>query len=316
MEEDELFTFKNTKQLKFGSGVVVDQRKDSSRRDSNSSSDDDSQSRKRRGDRRKRTQKNVALDPRPESPIRILDDSDIPEPVKSSTAESLSDSDSPSPPLLPTLKLATSTKLSRADEALNRLKSRKPPEACFDGVISLSSITSPPCDSTVHDEFVLRVRCRGKIHKYSVRSTDIWAQICHNMATELACSPKQILLSHRTVTMDAFHTLEDAGITVGDIVDAVIVEKIVKQPLDNNLDHSQENNTSITVTFRTVNKNVTYRLAKCEALLKGMKAFSASLGVPLSKLHFTFDGEPLDAEQTATDLDLQDDDVIDVRVVA
>lgn len=47
-----------------------------------------------------------------------------------------------------------------------------------------------------------------------------------------------------------------------------------------------------------------------------MKAFSASLGVPLSKLHFTFDGEPLDAEQTATDLDLQDDDVIDVRVVA
>ena len=58
----------------------------------------------------------------------------------------------------------------RADEALNRLKSRKPPEACFDGVISLSSITSPPCDSTVHDEFVLRVRCRGKIHKYSVRS--------------------------------------------------------------------------------------------------------------------------------------------------
>ena len=78
MEEDELFTFKNTKQLTFGSGVVVDQRKDSSRRDSNSSSDDDSQRRKRRGDRRKKTQKNVALDPRPESPIHILDDSDIP----------------------------------------------------------------------------------------------------------------------------------------------------------------------------------------------------------------------------------------------
>lgn len=46
-----------------------------------------------------------------------------------------------------------------------------------------------------------------------------------------------------------------------------------------------------------------------------MKAFAASLGVALSRLHFTFDGEPLDVEQTAADLDLQDDDVIDVRVV-
>ncbi|KAL5477863.1 hypothetical protein EMCRGX_G024714 [Ephydatia muelleri] len=292
MEEDELFTFKNTKQLTFGSGVVVDQRKDSSRRDSNSSSDDDSQRRKRRGDRRKKTQKNVALDPRPESPIHILDDSDIPEPVKSSTAESLSDSDSP-PPLLPVLKLATSSKLSRADEALNRLKSRKPPEACFDG-------------SEVQG---------GKIHKYPVRSADIWARICHNMAMELGCSPEQILLSHRTVTMDAFHRLGDAGITVGDIVDAVIVEKTVKQPLDNNFELSKEENATVTVTFRTVNKNVTYRLAKCEPLLKGMKAFAASLGVALSRLHFTFDGEPLDVEQTAADLDLQDDDVIDVRVV-
>lgn len=45
-----------------------------------------------------------------------------------------------------------------------------------------------------------------------------------------------------------------------------------------------------------------------------MGAFATSLGVPLSKLHFTFDGEPLGAEQTAADLELQDDDVIDVRI--
>ena len=56
--------------------------------------------------------------------------------------------------------------------------------------------------------------------------------------------------------------------------DAVIVEKIVKQPLDNNLDHSQENNTSITVTFRTVNKNVTYRLAKVNLMFLCRHCFS------------------------------------------
>ena len=47
---------------------------------------------------------------------------------------------------------------------------------------------------------------------------DIWAQVCQNMATELGCTWDQILLSHRTMTMDAFHTLGEAGITVGDIV--------------------------------------------------------------------------------------------------
>ena len=74
--EDELFTFKNTKQLTFGSGAAVSQRKPNTRRDSSSSSDDESQRRKRQGARRQNPQKNIALDPRPNSPIN-LDDSDI-----------------------------------------------------------------------------------------------------------------------------------------------------------------------------------------------------------------------------------------------
>lgn len=311
--EDELFTFKNTKQLTFGSDIVVNQ--NTERRESNSSSDGETQRRKRRGKTQKKTRKCVALDPRPESPIRILNDSDIQEPVKSMATESLSDSDPPSPPLhLEPKPITFISKLSRADEALNQLKSRKPQENQLD---SLSLITTPPYDSTLtgDDEFILRVRCRGKIHKYPVQSSDIWARICHNLAAEMKCSPEQVLLSHRTVTMDPFHTLGESGITVGDIVDAVIVEETIKQSLDNSLELSTaKGNTSVAVTFRTINKTAAYKLDKFEPLLKGMKAFAASLGIALSKLHFTFDGEPLDAEQTAGDLDLQDDDVIDVRV--
>ena len=48
--------------------------------------------------------------------------------------------------------------------------------------------------------------------------------------------------------------------------------------------------------------------------MKAMETFAASLGISMSKLRFTFDGEPIDAEQTAAYLELQDDDVIDVRV--
>ena len=75
--EDELFTFKNTKKLTFGRGAAVDGRKATLTRDSSSSSDDEGQGRKRQGARRTNPGKNIALDPRPNSPIN-LDDSDIP----------------------------------------------------------------------------------------------------------------------------------------------------------------------------------------------------------------------------------------------
>ena len=46
-----------------------------------------------------------------------------------------------------------------------------------------------------------------------------------------------------------------------------------------------------------------------------MTAFAAVLEVPVSRLKFTFDGDPVSAGQTPCDLEMEDDDIIDARLL-
>ena len=47
-----------------------------------------------------------------------------------------------------------------------------------------------------------------------------------------------------------------------------------------------------------------------------MTAFAADLGVSITKLKFTFDGDPIQPTQTAANLDMENDDCIDVRIIS
>ena len=47
-----------------------------------------------------------------------------------------------------------------------------------------------------------------------------------------------------------------------------------------------------------------------------MTAFASALGVSITKLKFLFDGDPIKPTQTADDLDMENDDCIDVAMVA
>ena len=55
--------------------------------------------------------------------------------------------------------------------------------------------------------------------------------------------------------------------------------------------------------------------AQTDPLQKAMTAFASALEVPLSKLRFTFDGDLVKPNQTAQELDMENDDVIDARAV-
>ena len=45
-----------------------------------------------------------------------------------------------------------------------------------------------------------------------------------------------------------------------------------------------------------------------------MDLFASKLGVPVDQIKFSFDGDPVNAKQTADDLGLDDEDAIDARV--
>ena len=53
-----------------------------------------------------------------------------------------------------------------------------------------------------------------------------------------------------------------------------------------------------------------------DPLQKAMTAFASALGVSITKLKFLFDGDPIKPTQTADDLDMENDDCIDVAMVA
>lgn len=45
-----------------------------------------------------------------------------------------------------------------------------------------------------------------------------------------------------------------------------------------------------------------------------MDLFAAKVGVPVDRIKFSFDGDPVNAKQTANDLGLEDEDALDARV--
>lgn len=53
-----------------------------------------------------------------------------------------------------------------------------------------------------------------------------------------------------------------------------------------------------------------------DPLQKAMTAFAKELGVSITKLKFSFDGDLISPTQTAEDLDMENDDCIDARVIA
>ena len=55
-------------------------------------------------------------------------------------------------------------------------------------------------------------------------------------------------------------------------------------------------------------------LSQDDPLGKVMDLFAAKLGVPVDRIKFSFDGDPVNAKQTADDLGLEDEDALDARV--
>lgn len=52
-----------------------------------------------------------------------------------------------------------------------------------------------------------------------------------------------------------------------------------------------------------------------DTLSKVMTAFAAALELPVNKIKFSFDGDPVLPDQTPIDLDMDNDDIIDARLL-
>ena len=72
-----------------------------------------------------------------------------------------------------------------------------------------------------------------------------------------------------------------------------------------------------TMAYETLTQAHTHtHTQQTDPLQKAMTAFASALGVSITKLKFTFDGDPIQPTQTAANLDMENDDCIDVRIIA
>jgi hypothetical protein len=163
----------------------------------------------------------------------------------------------------------------------------------------------------------LRVRCRGKIHRFAVNKDDPLVLLCAELGKELGVKGDQILLSHRTVTLSTTASPASLGLSTVDIIDAIVV--LEGQLVNGGTDGatlSLGSGDTVSLKVQSSKKTATYSIAKTHALSKVMTAFAAVLEVPVSRIKFTFDGDPISPDHTPTDLDLENDDIIDARLIS
>jgi hypothetical protein len=164
----------------------------------------------------------------------------------------------------------------------------------------------------------LRVRCRGKIHRFAVNKDDPLVLLCAELGKELGVKGEQILLSHRTVTLSTTASPASLGLSTVDIIDAIVVLEEQLVNANGGTDGatlSLGSGDTVSLKVQSSKKTATYSIAKTDALSKVMTAFAAVLEVPVSRIKFTFDGDPISPGHTATDLDLENDDIIDARLI-
>lgn len=197
--------------------------------------------------------------------------------------------------------------LSQANDVLNRLWFGTPAALtdCPPDVIDLASFTPPVAQS-----MNLRVRYKGKVHKYTVNRRDPFSNVIALLAKELeVSSDDKILLSHKTATIKPTESPASLNLTTADFIDAVVMIESASASMEESLSAD-----AITIKVQTSTKHKKYSLAAKDRLQKVMVAFAEELDTPLKNLKFYFDGTLVLEDQTPLDLDMENEDCIDVAL--
>ncbi|XP_071961762.1 small ubiquitin-related modifier-like [Antedon mediterranea] len=100
------------------------------------------------------------------------------------------------------------------------------------------------------------------------------------------------------------------------------------EPQTNQSESNEENSTTTTTTSNTTgtnnseyitlkvtsqdNSEVHFKVKMTTTMKKLKESYCSRIGVPIPTLRFLFDGQRISDEQTAKDLEMEDDDVIEV----
>lgn len=161
----------------------------------------------------------------------------------------------------------------------------------------------------------IRIRTRNGVERFSIRMSDRFDGIISELAKKQSVLVEAISLSF-TDNKGNLQTLKasDSPISVTlsrtDIIDCIIVNSASFQ---NDLEED-ESVVNIKVQGSQADTVKLFKALKNEPLGSIMQQYADFRKLPLAKITFIFDGETFTSDQTADDLEMDEDNVVDVRV--
>ncbi|KAJ7387395.1 Ubiquitin-2 like Rad60 SUMO-like [Desmophyllum pertusum] len=200
---------------------------------------------------------------------------------------------------------AKNKKLRELDNVLDLLKksadnSLSSPDSSLrpNSVINLDDSYGLPSPS--ERNVVVKVRTRSGIKRFTMKAADSFGKIISQLAGQEGVTEDKIMLSLSDINILGYDTPISIQLSVADIIDEV--------------DEDEENNIEIKVQGNDSDSKKTFKISKTDPLEKLMTAYCEFRKLPRSRLKFSFDGEELKGGETPVQLDMEDEDVIDVRV--
>lgn len=212
------------------------------------------------------------------------------------------------------INLRQNKKLRELDNVLDSLKrSTNTSWASPDSHLSNSVICENDTDafpSPSERDIVVKVRTRSGIKRFTMKAAEPFGKIISQLAQLEGATEDKIMLSLADINILGYDTPISIHLSVADIIECVVVDK----PILTDSEEEDKNSIEIKVQGIEPDSKKAFQILKTDPLEKLMTAYCEYRKLPRSRIKFLFDGEDLKGGETPEQLDMEHEDVIDVRV--
>ncbi|NP_001072535.1 NFATC2-interacting protein [Xenopus tropicalis] len=157
-------------------------------------------------------------------------------------------------------------------------------------------------------ELTVKVRRGGKLFRINLAMWDPLEKLAQSMASQLNVEPSRILLLLGDEELNKSQTPKSMNLTVADIIDCVVLS-----PPDGQEDSDPNEKICIKVQGKEKQSHLSVMVGKVEPLQSLMDQYQAAMGLTKKhKVSFFFEGQKLKGKNTAEELGLESDDIIEV----
>ncbi|KAI5712848.1 hypothetical protein M8J75_011710 [Diaphorina citri] len=204
--------------------------------------------------------------------------------------------------------------IERLEEVASKLKAvrnNNVPIVLNDSPVLLDSDNE--CDDSEEIVNVKVVWRHGEPHSFPIMKKKDLGSIYEFFAKQENASIQNILLSKNEKVLSPHSTPLSIEYKVTDILEGGILQNGIQKPSNNQHD---KDCIEVKVQQKNVKKPLLIQLHKSNDMNIFAKKVASELGIDVSKLKFTFDGDTLDLEETVESLDLDGGECFDLVILS